>query len=183
MDIVVANWKIWKRNKNVEVRTFKRVESKLPEMESAKQLRKIIYKIYKPGMKILDVGCASGHYYNSLKKIDKNLLYWGLDPTKAYIDFGNKYFKANKKVNFYLGDINQPPKKINNNFDIVFSCNVLLHLPSIDKALKNLIRSSKKYCVIRTLISDKTHLSKYLYSDSFDKMGNPHSTDKSEKGR
>ena len=42
-------------------------------MESAKQLRKIIFKIYKPNMKILDVGCASGHYYNSLKKIDNKL--------------------------------------------------------------------------------------------------------------
>ncbi len=170
---MVTNWKIWKRNKNVEARTFKRVKNELPEMESAKQLRKIIYKIYKPNMKILDVGCASGHYYNSLKKIDNNLFYCGLDPTKAYINFGKKYFKLNKKVSFLLGDINKPPKRIKNHFDIVFSCNVLLHLPSIDKALVNLIHSSKKYCIIRTLISEKTHLSKYLYSDKFDKMGNP----------
>ena len=32
---------------------------------------------------------------------------------------------------------------------------------------------SKKYCFIRTLISNNTHLSKYLYSDSFDKNGDP----------
>ena len=87
---MVTHWKIWKRNKNVEARTFKRVKNELPEMESAKQLRKIIFKIYKPNMKILDVGCASGHYYNSLKKIDNNLFYCGLDPTKAYINFGKK---------------------------------------------------------------------------------------------
>ena len=36
-----------------------------------------------------------------------------------------------------------------------------------------MINSSRRYCVIRTLISDKTHLSKYLYSDRYDKRGNP----------
>jgi len=170
---VVDNWKIWKKNKNVEARTFQRVKNKLSEMESAKQLRKIIFKLYKPGMQVLDVGCASGHYYNSIKKIDKNISYCGLDPTKAYIDFAKKHFKNNNKVKFILGDIYKPPKSIRNKFDISFCCNVLLHLPTLIVPLKNLINSSRRYCIIRTLISDKTHLSKYLYSERYDKRGNP----------
>ena len=40
------NWRIWKIDKNVEARTFKRVKKKLPEMECAKQLREILGKIY-----------------------------------------------------------------------------------------------------------------------------------------
>ena len=50
---------------SVEARTFDRAK-KLPEMESAKQLRTLIKKIYRKGMSILDVGCAAGHYYHSL---------------------------------------------------------------------------------------------------------------------
>ena len=170
---MVESWKVWKKNKNVESRTFQRVKNKLSEMESAKQLKKIILNLYKPGMKILDVGCASGHYYNSVKKIDKDILYFGLDPTKAYIDFAKKHFKKNNNVKFILADIYKPPKNTKNKFDISFCCNVLLHLPTLDIPLKNLINTSKKYCVVRTLISDKTHISKYLYSDKYDKKGNP----------
>ena len=170
---MVESWKVWKKNKNVEARTFQRVKNRLFEMESAKQLRKIILSLYKPGMKILDVGCASGHYYNSVKKIDKNISYCGLDPTTAYINFAKKHFKKNNNVKFILADINNPPKSIKNKFDITFCCNVLLHLPTLNIPLKNLISTSKRYCIVRTLISDKTHISKYLYSDTYDKKGNP----------
>ena len=167
------NWRIWNKNDSVEQRTFKRVKNELPEMECAKQLTKIISDIYKPEMKILDIGCASGHYYNSIKKIDKNIIYCGLDSTKTYIDFAKNYFKNNDNVSFILGDLYNLPKSINSKFDICFCCNVLLHLPSLEEPLKKLIETAKKYCIVRTLISDKTHLSKYLYSDKFDNEGNP----------
>ena len=41
------------------------------------------------------------------------------------------------------------------------------------KALINLLKSFDKKLVIRTLLSEKTHLSQYLYSDEFDSNGNP----------
>ena len=39
--------------------------------------------------------------------------------------------------------------------------------------IKNLLSVTEKYCFIRTLISDRTYLNKFLYSDDFDKNGNP----------
>ena len=45
-------------------------------MECSKQLAEIV-KLYKPGDKILDFD-ASGHYYNSLKRIDDDLNYTDL---------------------------------------------------------------------------------------------------------
>ena len=68
------DWKIWDRDDSVEQRTYKRVKNELPEMECAKQLAKIMSKIYAPEMKVLDMGCAAGHYYNTLNKIDSNRL-------------------------------------------------------------------------------------------------------------
>ena len=71
------DWRIWNKDDNVESRrshvesrTYQRVTGELPEMESTKQLVDLISQVYASGMKILDVGCAAGHYYNGLKRID-----------------------------------------------------------------------------------------------------------------
>jgi hypothetical protein len=37
--------------------------------------------------------------------------------------------------------------------------------------LKNLINASKKYCIIRTLVSDNTHLARFYYDDSTNRKG------------
>jgi ubiquinone/menaquinone biosynthesis C-methylase UbiE len=167
------SWKIWSKDPSVEQRTYKRVTGELNEMESTKQLVDLVNDIYQPGMRVLDVGCAAGHYYNGLKRIDSNLEYCGVDATVPYIKFAKKYFKDNKKTSFILGDIFNLPENLANSFDIVYCCNVILHLPSFQVPIENLIKASKKYCIIRTLVADKTHLSKLLYSDNFDENGNP----------
>jgi len=167
------NWRIWNIDKNVEARTFKRVKKQLPEMECAKQLREILGKIYKKKMEVLDIGCASGHYYNSLKKIDKDISYTGMDSTYEYIKFGKRHFRKNKKVNLIQQDIFKINKRYFKKFDITYCCNVLLHLPEIKKPITNLIKTSKKFCILRTLVADKTHLSQFLYSDKFNKNKKP----------
>ena len=166
-------WKIWAKDPSVEQRTYKRVTGELQEMESTKQLVEIISNIYQPGMRILDVGCAAGHYYNGLKRIDGDVEYWGVDATVPYIEFAKEHFKENKKTNILVGDIFNLPNNFENKFDVVYCCNVILHLPSFQVPVANLIRASKKYCIIRTLVAEKTHLSKFLYSDSFDESGYP----------
>ena len=59
------DWEIWKKNSSIE-RSIKRVKKQLPEMEASKQVAQIIKKIYKKKNKILDFGCAAGHFYTSL---------------------------------------------------------------------------------------------------------------------
>jgi hypothetical protein len=76
-------------------------------------------------------------------------------------------------VNFEIQDVFNIDSHHRDAFDVVFCCNVLLHLPSINKPIENLLSSTTTYCLIRTLVSHKTHLSKYLYSDSFDSDGRP----------
>ena len=61
--------------------------------------------------------------------------------------------------------------EVKKKFDIVFCSNVLHHLPSIDIPLKNLISASKKYCIIRTLVSSNTHLARFYYDDTTNKKG------------
>ncbi|HMH50532.1 MAG TPA: methyltransferase domain-containing protein [Candidatus Acidoferrum sp.] len=145
----------------------------LPEMESTKQLVELVSAIYEPGMEVLDVGCAAGHYYHGLRRIDPDIRYHGVDATETYIDFARNHFHRQSHATFEVGDIYALPERFAAKFDIVFCCNVLLHLPSLAAPLRNLLMSAKKFCIIRTLVSDKTHLSKLLYSDTFDAGGEP----------
>lgn len=164
------DWEIWEKNSSIE-RSIKRLKNLIPEMEASKQLSKIIKKIYKKEDTILDFGCAAGHFYNSLIKVDKNINYTGFDATKNYITFAKKFFKKSKNVNFEQQSLFTMSKKYYNKFDIVFCSNVLHHLPSIDIPLRNLIRASKKYCIIRTLVSSNTHLARFYYDDTTNKKG------------
>ena len=164
------DWEIWKKNNSIE-RSIKRIQNKLPEMEASKQLSKIVKKIYKKKYSILDFGCAAGHYHNSLKRIDKEINYCGFDVTKDYISYAKKHFIKEKNTKFDVQSLFSMSKKYNNKFDIVFCANVLHHLPSIDIPLENLINASKKYCIIRTLVSDNTHLARFYYDDSTNRKG------------
>ena len=103
----------------------------------------------------------------------KNLKYFGFDATKYYIKHAKKYFKKNKNTYFEEQDLYSLSKKHYGKYDITYNCNVLLHLPTIETPLSNLIKSTKKYCIIRTLISKNTHLSQALFTDRMDKNGNP----------
>lgn len=165
-------WRIWNNDDKVELRTYKRVTGELPEMESTKQLVELVRQVYRPGMEILDVGCAAGHYYNGLTRLDPGLVYTGVDATAKYIDFARQHFKDNANTRFEHGDIfNLEDSSLKS--DIVFCCNVLLHLPDFRVPLRNLLKVTKKYLFIRTLISEKTYLNKFLYTDDFDASGNP----------
>ena len=166
------NWDAWSKNPNTE-KTKLRVLKKLPIMECTKQLKGIISKIYKPKMRILDFGCASGHYYLELNKLNKNFKYTGYDATKSYIDFAKRYFKKNKNVNFKVESLLSQSLNPKEKFDIVYCCNVLLHLPELKQPIKNLLSRTNKYCIIRTLVDDHIHLSQYLKKDVFDRNGNP----------
>ena len=164
------DWEIWKKNSSIE-RSIKRLKKQLPEMESSKQLAKILKKKYKKSFKVLDFGCAAGHYYQSLKKIDSQIQYFGFDEIKDYILFAKKFFKKEKNVKFDVQSLFSMSNKYVNKFDIVFCCNVLNHLPSIDIPLRNLLNATKKYCIIRTLVADNTHLSRFYYNDDTNKKG------------
>ena len=58
----------YKNNTNNANIYFKRAIGKFPEMEVSKAMAGLIQKKISKNEKILDVGCASGHFYRSLKK-------------------------------------------------------------------------------------------------------------------
>ena len=141
-------------------------------MESTKQLVKLVSEVYKPGMGVLDVGCNVGHYLTGLRKKFQNLDYTGVDAYAYYIKQAKIAFENDPHAHFAVRDIFEPLYPTDP-FDIVFCCNVILHLPDFRKPVTNLLSSTKKVCFIRTLLGDYTNIVKSSLNNEFDEEGNP----------
>lgn len=168
-----ADWQQWGKDPDSESRyNIKRVRGKLSEMESTKQLVKLISTIYQPGMRVLDVGCNVGHYLTGIRKKFPNLDYTGVDAYDSYIELASQAFANDSNAKFEVKDIFRPlyPDKP---FDIVYCCNVLLHLPDFRIPVTNLLNSTKNVCFIRTLLGDNTNLVKSPTTEEYDADGNP----------
>ncbi len=182
--MIQKNLKNWQNDK-LYADIFKaRSLGKLPEMESSKAAAKKLSVYFRDGYSVLDVGCGAGHYLKSYEKVfkGKKFTYIGLDIAKEYIDIAKEVFAGKENVKFLIGSVYKLPFR-DNEFDIVVCNNVLLHLPEIKRALKELTRVAKKAVIIRTLVGDRSFYIKdisveedILSTDSlglFDKNGEP----------
>lgn len=166
--------------------SIKRSKGTLPEMEVAKAHMKILKKYIKNGSKVLDAGCLTGHFYKSFCKHfkAKKIKYYGIDPWDLHIKTAKKIWEKDSNVNFKKGWIQKIPYK-NNNFDVTICSNVLTHVPSIEKPIKELLRVTKKTLLIRSPIhkisykiqmvfnSDWFKFTKIRAQNEFDTKGNP----------
>ena len=166
-------WKQWEQDPDSESKyNIQRIMGNLPEMESTKQLVNLISDVYEDGMHILDVGCNVGHYLTGIRKKFPKLDYVGVDAYDDYIGKARTAFINDPYAKFEVKDIFQPIYP-DNPFDIVYSCNVLLHLPDFRIPVTNLLKSTKKICFIRTLLGDYTNLVKSPIKEEYDDQGNP----------
>ena len=117
----MEDYQFWNREKEYGDVLHERATGKKEEMESSKALCKILSPFYRRRMKVLDVGCGPGHYLKSLRRLDENMDYTGMDITEYYIQMAKKAFDG---IPFYLGDIYNIPFG-DNSFDIVLCSNVL----------------------------------------------------------
>ena len=166
------NWRVWEWKDDVESTLLLRAKGELPEMESTKQLVKLMSKVYEPGMTVLDVGCGPGHYLRGMHRLDPQISYQGVDATKRFIEAASQIYKDTPNARFQVGDIFDLPFS-EPSFDIVTCNNVLLHLPDFQTPIRNLLRACKKHCFIRTLVSDRSYIVKFAQGEDFDEHGNP----------
>ena len=177
----MSTWKVWDKEQTYGDLFFKRATGELPEMESSKALAKVIEPYLEEGDKIGDIGCGGGHYLRSLdNKVTKKFHYVGVDQTAYYIQKANEAFSIPENKNelrmstsFVKGDIFSIPLD-DESVDVAICNNVLLHLPSVEKPLSELIRIAKKTVIIRALIGDHTLRLKQVHKpEEFDKNGEP----------
>lgn len=149
-------WKIWDEMQSYGEVLYKRATGEAPEMESSKAAARRLQGILKEGNTVLDVGCGAGHYLRSLRSVFPfPFPYTGIDATQSYVDLAAKAFKTDANAAFLRGDIEALPVK-DQSFDIVLCMNVLLHLPRILPAIRELWRVTGRTLLIRTMVGEKS---------------------------
>jgi hypothetical protein len=148
-------WRNWEKRPDIDGSLANRARGVLPEMESTKQLVELVSEVYRPEQRVLDVGCNAGHYLRGLRRLDPQLEYVGVDAYVHYIDQARRIFAADPHARFEVKDIHDPLFP-DDPFDIVFCCNLILHLPDFRRPLHNLLASTRSVCFVRALLGDRT---------------------------
>ncbi len=117
---------------------------------------------------ILDVGCGEGFTLQKLKNRNIGKKLEGVEYLERAIEIGKK---IHPELKLKQGNIYELPYK-DNEFDLVLCTEVLEHLEYPEKALKELRRVSKKYCVISVPNEPWFMLGNFLRGKNFSRWGN-----------
>lgn len=102
------------------------------------------------GETLIDAGCGSGRYLSYFRFNKKIRFCLGLDVSKARVySVGKRFKERGRDVALIVASIEEAPFR-NSVFDIVFSTDVIEHLPHPFKGIRELVRISKDKVIICT---------------------------------
>lgn len=142
-----------------QIKIFWNYESRFTENYWSRSYGKVLIEKYSRFLKhskiILDLGCGEGGLIESILQVAnnkfKNSLIYGVDTSDTSIKKINKIFKTHPL--FYkavLASNEKEMKKIHNEVDFIFCCEVIEHL--YDKNLSKLLKSAKNLLSQKGLI-------------------------------
>jgi 2-polyprenyl-3-methyl-5-hydroxy-6-metoxy-1,4-benzoquinol methylase len=117
---------------------------------------------------ILDVGCGEGFTLNRLKENGIGKKLEGIEYLDTAIALGRKTYPD---IKITKGNIYELPYK-DNEFDLVLCTEVLEHLEKPEKALKELVRVSRKYLVISVPNEPFFMLAQLIRGKNWSRLGN-----------
>lgn len=149
-------------------RTIKKFERTWHENQARKEVYDLIANFYRPRVTLLDGGCGIGFDAKRILERFDEIRYTGVDYSRSMIVHCKRKFSEYPNASFSEGDISklEYPDK---HFDIVISCNVLVHIPNFVKALEELCRVCKSCLILQfNYIQDREYLAE-LSKDDFNR--------------
>lgn len=150
---------IWEHSKLYAELCVARASGSAPEMDAVRQTVEILRPRLRPGQSVLDVGCAAGHAFRSLREL--GLAYHGIDTYARGIEIGRRY----------LAGLGLPPERLRvlaiedlppeERHDAVICLNTLLYLPTYHLPLEVMARAARSVLVIRSSFGDRAEV-RYL---------------------
>lgn len=146
-------------------------EQQLKEMYDGKVnplfsiLEKCVKESYKPEMNLLEIGCATGYYYEILNHLLKiKLNYTGVDYSEAMINAAKTFYP---NINFVCANGENLPFK-NREFSIVVSGSILLHTLNFSEHIGETCRVAKDRVIVHRSQLCKTRPTYYQRKKAYD---------------
>jgi SAM-dependent methyltransferase len=130
-----------------------------PEQDSAAQVKELLGQRLQPGCSVLDVGCAGGHTWCSLREL--GLDYFGIDPYTRAIEIGRLILGGQGLPTERLRDIRLEDLPGDERYDAVICLSTLLYFPMFHEPLALMSRAAKKWLIVRSSFDDETAI-RYL---------------------
>jgi len=118
--------------------------------------------------RVLDAGCGEGYLAQHIKDYSNELYVEGVDLSAEIIEVARK---LHPQIKFSVGSVYHLPY-FDNSFDLVVCSEVLEHLEYPEKALEELKRVSKRYCIITVPHEPFWRIANIMRLSYLDKLGN-----------
>jgi len=135
--------KIWDSAK-----TIKHFEKDWYENPARLRVYDLIASAYKPGVTLADAGCGVG--FDTERILDRfcGIYYTGIDASQKMLDRCGEKFGYHSNAKFEKGDI-LDLNYDDRSFDIVISCNVMVHITGFATALRELCRICDHHLILQ----------------------------------
>jgi len=127
-------------------------------------LAQALKAILAPGDSVLEVGCASGYYYEILEYLlNARFRYYGVDYSEPMIAMACQYYP---KMPFIVSDGAALPFP-NESFDCAITSSVLLHVPNYQEHIAETVRVAREYVVAHRIPVCRQHSTHYLKKQAY----------------
>lgn len=170
----VHDWNVWDQQEHQRTghSYYRRATGELPEKEASKSYANLMKRrgLYQPGDTLLDIGCATGFFSNSFRRIlDPDIRYTGIDITRQFLEWGAEIYGIDDRTSFVHADALNLPF-IDDSFDTVV-VNLFHFFPDIVAALREVMRVAGKRVIWRTPIGQCNYAVKMFYESDLAAQG------------
>ncbi len=124
--------------------------------------KKVIQYSKKVKGKFLDIGSADGYFTNIILDATGADQIIGIDVLQSSVDYANRRYKYNKKLQFQTGDAHNI-KFLDNSFQAIYALESLEHVSDPIKVLSEILRTLKKGGYTIILVPTENYLFKVIW--------------------
>jgi SAM-dependent methyltransferase len=162
---------IWEHSKRFPESCVERASGAAEEMDSVRQATDLLRDHLVPGDSVLDVGCAAGHAWHSLREL--GIQYSGIDSSSLAIPIGRQLLPDDGANRPHLRRMRLEDLPANESYDAVIALSTLYYFPMYHQPIEIMARATSRFLIIRSSFGEQNeirYLPDVLLEPGFDTM-------------